>query len=82
MRELWGNFTRFSADGVAALAAAPRLRRLARLHLTCQAIEWELGPLARAPWLSSLQWLRCGAWDEDAPARSELHAVAPDLQVL
>ncbi|MFY0541457.1 hypothetical protein [Nannocystis pusilla] len=69
---------------MAALAAAPHLRRLARLHLTCPEIEFELGPLVHAPWLASLQLLRCGAWStpEEAPALRELQAVAPDLQIL
>ncbi|WAS97393.1 hypothetical protein [Nannocystis punicea] len=86
LTELWCAGHALSAAGVAALAAAPHLRRLARLHLDSPRLSSEeLRPLVRAPWLSSLHQLRCGArcYPEDfEPALSELHAVAPDLQII
>jgi Ran GTPase-activating protein (RanGAP) involved in mRNA processing and transport len=86
LTELWCNGIAFGAPGIAALAAAPLLRRLVRLHLNGpRLLSEELCFLARAPWLSSLQQLRCGGGyepEEFEPAGSELHAAAPDLQII
>ncbi|WAS97392.1 TIGR02996 domain-containing protein [Nannocystis punicea] len=87
LTELWFDGNPISAAGVAALAAAPHLRRLLRLHLRNNREQWPEGfrPLIGAPWLGSLHQLDIGArfaLDERyEPLVSESRAVAPDLVV-
>ncbi|WAS97391.1 TIGR02996 domain-containing protein [Nannocystis punicea] len=85
--ELWFESNPISVAGVAALAAAPHLRRLLRLHLKNNREHWPEGfrPLIGAPWLGSLHQLDIGArfaFDERSELfLSEFQAVAPDLVV-